>query len=70
MLGLHGALAALAILGNVLSIDATQVMHRPDNFNRTPNSFPMEAHPRVHTISKRAGGKVQTAYFTNWGECL
>ncbi|THU98625.1 hypothetical protein K435DRAFT_720591 [Dendrothele bispora CBS 962.96] len=68
MLGLNGAFAAaLAILSTVLTAGATEVMHRPDNFNKTPNSFPLEAHPRVHIINKRAGQKVQTAYFTNWG---
>ncbi|KAF5366205.1 hypothetical protein D9758_005724 [Tetrapyrgos nigripes] len=67
MVGLTGLLASLALVSTVLNVSATQVMHRPDSFNKTPNSFPIEANPRIHTISKRAGGKVQTAYFTNWG---
>jgi hypothetical protein len=71
MFNLKSLLASVVILGAVLDVGhATQVMHRPDKFNSTPNSFPIEPSPRVHTIAKRAGGKVQIAYFTNWGKFL
>ncbi|KAK7691604.1 hypothetical protein QCA50_005003 [Cerrena zonata] len=52
----------------LLAVNATQVMHRPDNFQSTPHKF-AEGDAEPKTIFKRAAatGKVQAAYFTNWG---
>uniref|UniRef100_A0A0W0F546 GH18 domain-containing protein n=1 Tax=Moniliophthora roreri TaxID=221103 RepID=A0A0W0F546_MONRR len=48
-------------------VQATQVMHRPDNYKDTPNSFNIAVNPETKVIQKRATGKLQVAYFTNWG---
>ncbi|TFK97754.1 glycoside hydrolase superfamily [Pterulicium gracile] len=57
-----GALTLLLFAGSGL---ATQVMHRPDRYKSTPNVYPLEANPKVTTSF--ASGKVNGAYFTNWG---
>ncbi|KAF8874737.1 glycosyl hydrolases family 18-domain-containing protein [Infundibulicybe gibba] len=51
----------------IVFVNATQVMHRPDNYKSTPNSFQIEKSPKTNHIQKRASGKVSFAYFTNWG---
>ncbi|KAF9491053.1 glycoside hydrolase family 18 protein [Pleurotus eryngii] len=50
-----------------LCVEATQVMHRPVDFKDTPNSFKIEKSPQTKVVQKRGTGKVQVAYFTNWG---
>ncbi|KAI0366008.1 hypothetical protein BV20DRAFT_1056021 [Pilatotrama ljubarskyi] len=58
-------LAAVALAALVV-VDATQVMHRPDSYKDAPHKLETgEAKPQI--IHKRAGSKVQAAYFTNWG---
>ncbi|KAK7049841.1 Chitinase 4 [Paramarasmius palmivorus] len=52
---------------SLVHVHATQVMHRPDSYLETPNTFPVAENPEVHVIRKQAAGKVQMAYFTNWG---
>ncbi|TFK47348.1 hypothetical protein OE88DRAFT_1714540 [Heliocybe sulcata] len=47
--------------------NATQVMQRPPNYKSPPNKVQTNSDPTIQTIHKRAGGKVQAAYFTNWG---
>ena len=66
VLGLTRSLSLLSVL-SVFFVHATQVMHRPDNYKNPPNVFPMEANPKVTSLYKRATGKVQFAYFVNWG---
>ncbi|KAG7095154.1 hypothetical protein E1B28_005933 [Marasmius oreades] len=48
-------------------VHATQVMHRPDKYKESPNVYKTEANPKTNTVQKRATGKVQFAYFVNWG---
>ena len=61
------ALAATA-LAVFIAVDATQVMHRPDNYKEAPNRFTIERNPKTSVIQRRAAGtKVSFAYFTNWG---
>ncbi|KAI0635061.1 glycosyl hydrolases family 18-domain-containing protein [Trametes polyzona] len=58
-------LAAVALSALVLT-NATQVMRRPETFKDAPRKLPTsKVEPQV--IHKRAGSKVQAAYFTNWG---
>ncbi|KAH9849683.1 glycosyl hydrolases family 18-domain-containing protein [Lenzites betulinus] len=53
-------------LATFVAVDATQAMHRPETYKDTPRKFATsEVKPQV--IHKRAGSKVQAAYFTNWG---
>ena len=54
-------------LAALLAVNATQVMHRPDNFKKTPHKF-AEGDVEPEQIFKRAAatGKVNAAYFTNW----
>lgn len=47
--------------------DATQVMHRPDNYMDPPRIPAVDPNAVVNRIQKRAGPKVSFAYFTNWG---
>ena len=57
-------LAAVALAAFVV-VDATQVMHRPAAYESAPRKFATgNAKPEI--IHKRAGSKVQAAYFTNW----
>ncbi|CDO69059.1 Glycoside Hydrolase Family 18 / Carbohydrate-Binding Module Family 5 protein [Trametes cinnabarina] len=58
-------LATVALTAFVV-VNATQVMHRPEAYKDVPRKFATsEVKPQV--IHKRAGSKVQAAYFTNWG---
>jgi len=47
--------------------EATQVMHRPDGYKDQPNDFKLEKAPKTNVVHRRANGKVNFAYFTNWG---
>jgi len=51
----------------MLSVDATQVMHRPERYKYAPNRYMIETDPKTHVIQRRDTGKVSFAYFTNWG---
>ena len=59
-------LAAVA-LSAVVIVDATQVMQRPGDF-KTATLHKVDTDPKAESkiIHKRAGSKVQAAYFTNW----
>lgn len=59
MLLLSAALAA------VLTVSATQVMHRPDTYKEPPHKT-TQGNATPHVIHKRSGAKAQIAYFTNW----
>ncbi|KAG8927199.1 hypothetical protein FRC02_008406 [Tulasnella sp. 418] len=53
-------------------VSATQVMHRPDNYKskKTPNTVPHNTTFDLFAaadVGIAAGGKVNMAYFTNWG---
>lgn len=50
----------------VLAIDATQVMKKPDGFDQAPRINPV-GDTTPNRVAKRATGKTQFAYFTNWG---
>lgn len=58
-------LVASLAFAAVFSVSATQVMHRPDNYKEPPHKF-TEGHVTPQVIHKRAGAKVNMAYFTNW----
>jgi chitinase len=52
------------VLGTALT-DATQVMHRPNNYKDSPHKYEQgNSVPRI--IHKRSGAKANIAYFTNW----
>jgi chitinase len=59
-------LLALAVLGAIIVVNGTEVMHRPDGYKSPPNTFKIEEDPTTHVIQKRATANVQVAYFTNW----
>ncbi|TCD65253.1 hypothetical protein EIP91_002917 [Steccherinum ochraceum] len=50
----------------IFTVNATQVMHRPATYKNAPHKF-APGNPTAQVIHKRAGAKVQAAYFTNWG---
>ncbi|ESK94735.1 glycoside hydrolase family 18 protein [Moniliophthora roreri MCA 2997] len=52
---------------SLVHLHAAQVMNRPEGYMTAPNILDVEANPEVHVIEKDAAGKVQMAYFTNWG---
>jgi chitinase len=58
-------LSGLALLSSVHLGAATQAMRRPANYLGPIPSYPMEAHPE--TINANSSGKINAAYFTNWG---
>lgn len=61
-------LSLLAIaMAAVSVVEATQAMHRPDNYKQPPRVFNTSTDPQIQSIHKRATGKTQFAYFTNWG---
>ena len=62
-MGFSKKVLVLAVLG--LSANATQVMHRPDDFKTKlqPNTVHNQTH---RSLEERATGKIHGAYFTNW----
>jgi len=61
-------LLVVMMLPVLIAVNATQIMHRPDNYKEAPNLFTMERNPKTSDIQRRvAGTKVSFAYFTNWG---
>jgi hypothetical protein len=64
---LHVKSLLLALLGfdAVLSVSATQAMHRPENYKQQPHKY-AQGDATAHVIHKRSGAKVNSAYFTNW----
>lgn len=59
-------LATTAALAALLAVNATQVMSRPPNYKDAPHKLNTTTSAPVHVIHKRATGKQQFAYFTNW----
>ena len=59
-------LLAAAALTALLAVNATQVMSRPANYKEAPHKLNTTASAPLHHIQKRATGKQQFAYFTNW----
>ena len=61
------SIRALLLVGLIaaFAVDATQVMHRPDRFKSSPHAY-ATGNPKAEVLHKRASGKVQAAYFTNW----
>ncbi|KAF9532699.1 glycosyl hydrolases family 18-domain-containing protein [Crepidotus variabilis] len=58
------------VLSALVAVNATQVMHRPDNYKEPPNAVVTSKNATTHTIAKReahASEKTSFAYFTNWG---
>jgi len=56
----------VVIVACILAAGATQVMHKPARYNQTEHTNPVgDTTPKQ--IAKRATGKTQFAYFTNWG---
>jgi chitinase len=55
----------MVIVACVLAIDATQVMQKPARYNQSAHTNPVG--DTTPEIEKRATGKTQFAYFTNWG---
>lgn len=58
-------LLVAAAFAAVLTVSATQVMHRPVNYKDSPRNF-TQGKAEPHIIHKRATGKANMAYFTNW----
>ncbi|KAI0338406.1 hypothetical protein BDW22DRAFT_711587 [Trametopsis cervina] len=56
----------VAALATVVSVSATQVMHKPDTFKDTPHKF-SPGNTTAHVVHKRSGAKANLGYFTNWG---
>lgn len=61
------ALVSALLATGILVAEATQSMHRPDNYKNSPNKVDTEENFRTTTIHKRADAKTNFAYFTNWG---
>lgn len=61
------ALVSALLATGILVAEATQSMHRPDNYKSAPNKFATEDNFETTTIHKRADAKTNFAYFTNWG---
>ncbi|TDL20581.1 hypothetical protein BD410DRAFT_725659 [Rickenella mellea] len=61
---LCAALVLYSVLGVVYG---TEVMHRPGAYKNPPNRFSIAKNASVEVVHKRASGKVQAGYFTNWG---
>ncbi|OSD07914.1 carbohydrate-binding module family 5 protein [Trametes coccinea BRFM310] len=60
-------IAAVALSALTL-VNATEVMQRPPTYKNHPHNVTTQHKVRPHVVHKRASsGKVQAAYFTNWG---
>lgn len=61
------SLLLLTTLVAVLTVSATQVMHRPENYKDLLPK-PTQVHDGLpsHADHRRPGPKAQFAYFTNW----
>lgn len=58
-------LVAFTLGVSLVVVNATEVMHRPDNFKSSPHTYAQgKSNPKI--ITKRSGAKVNMAYFTNW----
>ncbi|CAE6375058.1 unnamed protein product [Rhizoctonia solani] len=63
-------LSALSLYGGV--VEATQVMYRPDSYKKSTPNAPIKLDSSGRSRAGKAcgfekGGKVNIAYFTNWG---
>ncbi|ETW75424.1 glycoside hydrolase family 18 protein [Heterobasidion irregulare TC 32-1] len=61
------ALLVAAVLAATSVVDATQVMHRPVNYKFRPEEFHAASIEPQIVERSASTGKVQAAYFTNWG---
>ncbi|KAI0047878.1 carbohydrate-binding module family 5 protein [Auriscalpium vulgare] len=66
---LHLKRTFIVLCAAVAVAEATQVMHRPEAYKRPVRKFSTEnvTPTVVHKRASAASGKVQAAYFTNWG---
>ena len=61
----NAVLLAVVALAALLAVNATQIMQRPETYKQAPKKAAMgNATPKV--VTKRATGKTNSAYFTNW----
>jgi len=61
----HLFAAVVALVSLVVLTGATQVMQRPVNFKSPPPKYTtVRVTPQI--VHKRASGKIQAGYFTNW----
>ncbi|KII85595.1 carbohydrate-binding module family 5 protein [Plicaturopsis crispa FD-325 SS-3] len=63
----NAALLVASLLASLVLVQGTQVMQRPADYKSPARVYSMEKTVHPHTIQKRDTGKVQAAYFTNWG---
>ena len=49
-----------------VTVEAAQIMRRPDGFTIPPHNLTITTDPQTKFIHKRSGPKVQMGYFTNW----
>jgi chitinase len=59
-------MVAVVALAALLAVNATQVMQRPDTYKETPHNLKSATDAPVHRIERRAAGKQNVGYFTNW----
>lgn len=60
---------AVFVLATIVStINATQIMRRPDGYKNAPNKVVTDADPKVNVIHRRGAPstKVSIGYFANW----
>lgn len=57
---------AIAVLTVGVVVNATQVMHRPDDYTEPPRKV-ATGNATAQVVYKRSTGNIQAAYFTNWG---
>ncbi|KAJ3012136.1 hypothetical protein NUW54_g1959 [Trametes sanguinea] len=61
-------MVAAVALSALCLVNATEVMQRPPTYKNHPHNVTTQHKVHPHVIHKRAStGKVQAAYFTNWG---
>lgn len=58
----------IATLALAVTVNATEIMRRPAGYKNSPNKFAMEKNPKTTVVHRRqsGGGKISSAYFTNW----
>lgn len=60
---------AVFVLATIVStINATQIMRRPDGYKNAPNKVVTDADPKVNVVHRRGAPstKVSIGYFANW----
>lgn len=51
----------------VVAVNATAVMHRPDNYKDSPSTASSKTNPEARDLEEPYKGKASVGYFTNWG---